>query len=201
MEKKKDEILINYEGEPFYNLNTGEWLIDFEPELKKEFMEFLNCSYRNGKAALRVLATKNMTYNAFKAFEKINGSICYGHTMDILDNHKIYYEHPYTVEDLRFLYYRMGQLLTKHTELSPDVAGRIMTVADSYMMFEGIDLIEEIGDIFNYKVEKLEEAWIQRWKHHDTVAFRINRIFKSEKARNFAYRFIVKIHWLDDVVS
>ncbi len=201
MKKEKDEILINYEGEPFYNLTNGKWLIDFAPELKKEFLELM-CFNEYGKIACCVMAERNMTYDIMRAFWNIDGSPKYMYLRDVFDEREIY-QHPYTIEDMKFLFYRMGQLLTLHENdnIPLETKEEAIHVAQILMEFGGIDLIEEKGDIFCYDYNTLKNFHDDYWFEHRTDFFTVERLIKSEKIGRLILVFISKIHWLDDVVS
>ena len=202
MKKEKDEILINYEGEPFYNCTTGEWLIDFAPELKKEFLELMSYGNR-GKKACCVMAERNMTYKALRPFWYIDGSGKYTCIEDLVSEPRLSYRHFSTREDLQYLFYRLGQLLTLHEKdnIPLETKEEAIYVAQILMRFGGIDLIEEKGDIFCYDYNTLKNFHDDYWFEHRTDFFTVERLIKSEKIGRLILVFISKIHWLDEVVS
>lgn len=198
MKKRKDEILVNYEGEPFYNLNTDEWLIDFEPRLKQELLQIIKYG-DDGCLACRLLAVRNMTYSAalgFKETECVNPSyfrfISYTN-----DKWEIL---PCWKEDIQFLYYRLGQLMTKHENVSLSDKHRIIKCATNFMVHGGIDVIEELGDVFNYEPFILENKWNSFWESGQTSYHKICDVFKTEFMRKVTYKIIQRVRWLDDCV-
>lgn len=199
MRKRKDEILVNYEGEPYYNLATDEWLIDFEPKLKEEFKQIIKTG-EDGKRACSLVAVRNMTYSTILGFKDITCvNPSYFTYISYVNDEST--RLPYCRGDMEFLFYRLGQLMTKHENIPSVQRYKIAIIAADYMEMTGIDLIEEMGDIFLIKSTDLEKQWEHFWKSGCTSYFKICKIFKSELMRKITYRIIKRVRWLDICIS
>ena len=199
--KKKENILVNYDGEPFYNCLTDEWLIDFEPRLKEELKTIIKFGNR-GKKACALVAIANMTYIAilgFKVLEKTDRNY------DVI-SYWLTEEHdqlclPYTFDDMAFLIYRLGQLMTKHENVPVEKRQKIVAITINFMRYGGIDLIDELGDVFTYDCYYIEKLWNNFWNSGRTNYFKICKIFKSDYMQKIAYNLVSKVRWLDECIG
>ena len=199
MKKEKDEILVNYEGEPFYNCSTGEWYIDFEQKIKDELMYMIKDGEK-GRAASSIVAVRNMTYPALLGLKKAGERDIdyFTFQLHLNDESELL---PYCKRDIEYLFYRLGQLMTKHDNIPADQKSKIVYCTVKFMKFGGIDLIEEMGDVFNYPASTIEDKWERFLNSGETSYFKICKIFKTEFMRKRTFNTLRWLRWLDDCIG
>ena len=198
MGKRNNDILVNYESEPFYNAKQDAWLIDFGPEIKQELKSLLRDSYF-GLDICKILAIPNITIDIIRVFKELDDStdfIALNHIFQGADRHTLYKK-----ADMEFLCYRLAQLMTKHPVASFEDKRNNTFIAVEFMQHGGIDLINELGDIYNYPSHELNQMWGCFWHGNKTNFFKINKIFKSKFMREFAYNFVARLRGFDECIE
>ena len=198
--KSKNNILVNYEGTPFYNIDTNEWLIDFSENVKNELFEMINADDSYVKLAC-ILAQPNVSIRILKAFRKPG----------CLDNIHAYHEcashchkdikdsRPYVAEDIHFLFYRLSQLLTKHEDIPSEEGHSYIMSAATFLEYKGIDIIDELGDIFYYDYITIEDFEEEFWKTQINIFF-VDKTFKSPKIVDAIHKSAKIVYILDTIL-
>ena len=196
-DKINANILVNYEGTPFYNKRNNQWLLDFSQEIKDEFQQLIDMGGDYEKLCC-ILAEPNISYSTLMIFKTLSTShyaAPIGYCFSDVDR-----THHYTKDEMAFLHYKLIQLLSKHEDLPFKTRSDITSITLKFMMYHSIDLIDEIGDVYNYTYASLDRVFMSCY-HEGINVFIVDKLVKNKHLNNLIHKHFFHLNTLDNILE
>lgn len=190
-------ILTNYEGTPFYNKRENQWLLDFPREIKDEFLSLIEQGGDYEKLCC-IFAEPNISYNTLMVFKSL-GILEYSVPIEYCFS-DVAKTHSYTKDDMAFLHYKLAQLLTKHENMPFKIKSDITYLTLKFMMYHTVDLVDDIGDVYNYDVTSLDKVFMSCTNEGINV-FMVDKFIKNKHLNKLIHKHLFHLHSLDSIIQ